>query len=365
MRILFYSEARAWSGSVRAFVAAARGLTARGHQVMFAGPPESAALGRVGASAGAGEALPFRGDGSVVGAALRLRPILARRFVEVVFVDDARAHLVAATAAWLADRAAVVRRVPVGTPPTLSPAGRVALRLATTGFALSSDDEVHGVLCLAPTPLQPVVIPLGVDVERYDDVRAMARAESGVAADTELIVCVADRDSRLRAATVLRAVALLAPRHPELRLAVVGAGSDSQEIRVHAAALRITKRVSFLGGRSDTQALFAAADLGWVVAGGDDGAFGTLDLLASRVPVLAERGTIAQSFVPDGIAGVLLPPDDPPNCAAAMARLLALAEERRAMGNAGRARVLRDFPESAMIQGFERAALAAGNRAQW
>jgi hypothetical protein len=35
------------------------------------------------------------------------------------------------------------------------------------------------------------------------------------------------------------------------------------------------------------------------------------------------------------------------------------------MGNAGRTRVQRDFPEISMIDGFERAVNAAGDRAKW
>jgi len=35
------------------------------------------------------------------------------------------------------------------------------------------------------------------------------------------------------------------------------------------------------------------------------------------------------------------------------------------MGNAGRARVQREFSESAMIDGFERAVNAAGDRTKW
>jgi glycosyltransferase involved in cell wall biosynthesis len=363
VRVLFYTETRAWTGSARAFAAAARGLEARGHQIIFACPPASAAEQYLPSNTC--EVLPLRPDSSIITAALRLRAVLARRFVEVVFVSGEREQVVAATAAWLADRASVVRRLPFGAPFEISRRGRFALRLAATGFAFGSEDDARAAPRLVPARLEPAVVPLGVDVQRYDLARSAARTELGLHADTELVVCIYDAASRTRLATVLRVVALLAPRHPALRLAVFGHDVDDQDLRVHAAALRVSKLVTFYGARDDMHDMLAAADIGWVLADGDDGAFATLDLLASRVPVLAERGTIARHFVPDGIAGLLLPPGDAPNAAAAAARLLALGEERAAMGNAGRARVARDFSEFAMVEGFERAALAAGNRAQW
>ena len=48
-----------------------------------------------------------------------------------------------------------------------------------------------------------------------------------------------------------------------------------------------------------------------------------------------------------------------------VAGFLTAEEKRIAMGNAGRNRVQRDFAEPAMIDGFERAVNAAGDRTKW
>ena len=64
----------------------------------------------------------------------------------------------------------------------------------------------------------------------------------------------------------------------------------------------------------------------------------------------------------NGITGVLLPPADPSDTASAVARFLSDDVQRAAMGNAGRTRVMRDFGEAAMIEGFAAAASAAANR---
>lgn len=164
---------------------------------------------------------------------------------------------------------------------------------------------------------------------------------------------------------MLRAVSLLAPNHPDLRLALIGPGSDDEDLRMHAAALGLTRIVTFAGERDDYLAVLRAADLGWVVTTGDAAAFACLDFMAMKVPVLAERGGIAGTYVADGITGLLLPPTDAPGTAAALARLLAHDDQRAAMGGAARARVAREFTEVAMLDGFERAAAAAADRSRW
>jgi glycosyltransferase involved in cell wall biosynthesis len=210
-----------------------------------------------------------------------------------------------------------------------------------------------------------VVAPLGVPALTYEAVRPASRPSLGLGAATRLIVCVCNGGTRTHVAHVLRVFALLAARHPELRLLIIGAGTDDDDLRLHAAALRIAKAVSFLPAYDDVLSIFAIAELGWVVADGDDGAYATLDLLASRVPVLADRGALAERYVPDGIAGLHLPPGDPHGAAAAIARLLGHDEQRAAMGGAGQARVARDYDEAAMVEAFESAAIAASDRALW
>ena len=108
-----------------------------------------------------------------------------------------------------------------------------------------------------------------------------------------------------------------------------------------------------------------AALAGWVVSSGDAGAYACLDFAALRVPVIAERSPLTQHYVAAGITGLLLAPGDASYTASAVASFLSAHETHAAMGNAGRTRVQRDFTESAMIDGFEQAVNAAGDRAKW
>lgn len=363
MRILFYVNSPDWNGSARATAALARGLSARGHAVTVACPTDS--LIEQHLERGAYEVLEVDGDASVASAAGQLRRALQKRFVQVVCAHSDRAQVVAATASRLAGRAAVLRRVAAGEKPIRSAGSSVALRFATTGFVFASGQDAHAAPPMPQARLKPVVVPLGVRSAVYDSVRPASRSATGVGAGTRVLVCIHDGGARVRAGNVLRVVALLAQRHPELRLIFLGPGSVDADLEVHAAALRISRVVSFLGERDDYLSMLALAELGWVVSSGDDGAYALLDLMGSRVPVIAERGTLAEQYVPDGIAGMVLPQGDAHDTAASVARLLARNDERAAMGAAANARVAREFTEEAMIEAFESAAVAASDRAIW
>lgn len=359
MRVLFYHTAAEWSGSARAFVIGAQGLVAHGATVTVVCRADSAAE-QAFASQGL-DVVSLAISDSVSRDAWRLRGVLKERFIEVVFLHTEREQLAASSAMRLAERGAVIRRIPVGGVAASGRGGRVAAKMATSRLLFSTDvDRTQ-----ANVGDRGFLAPLGVDIEKADDMRMTSRGTLGVEPGTQLMVCVADRKAKSRITTALRTVALLAPRHPELRLALVGSGCDDDDTHMHASALGVTPLVRFLGERDDMAAVVGAAEVGWVAADGDDGAFGCLDFMAAGVPVIAERTPLLSHYVPDGIAGVLLPPAHPNDTAATVANFLADNNQRVAMGKAGRTRVARDFTESAMIEGFISAASAAGDRALW
>ena len=357
MRVLFYHAASDWSGASRVFAVAARGLAARGDTVTVVCRADSAAE-QAFASQGL-DVVPVPINDSASRDAWRLRTVLKDRQIEVVFLHTEREQLVASSAMRLAGRGTVIRRIPAGGVASAGRGGRLAAKMATSRLLFSTEMDRAN----AGVGDRGFLAPLGVDIEKADEMRMTSRGTLGVEPGTQLMVCVADRKAKSRITTALRTVALLAPRHPELRLALVGSGCDDDDTHMHASALGVTSLVRFLGERDDMAAVVGAAEVGWVAADGDDGAFGCLDFMAAGVPVIAERSPLLALYVPDGIAGVLLPPAHPNDTAATVANFLADNDQRVAMGKAGRTRVARDFGEAAMVEGFAAAAGAVGDRA--
>ncbi len=368
MRILFLHCAREWSGTARAFAVAARGLAARGHNVTYLAEPHSnveqsaSRMANVASKISGGdpvdprdvasfEVSPFTCDGFWFATAWRMRRLFRQWDADIVFVHTDREHLIAAAACRIGGRGKVVRRTPSGGRLDSHMKGKLANWLTQTTY-LFSDEADKRPARLPANGARTAIARLGVDVSRYPD-----RAVPGEARpdDIRYIICVYDPTSRGRAATAIRTVAMLAPRHPYLRLLIFGPGSDSEDLRMQAAALDVMHLVSFLGERDDHLALMRDAELGWVVAEADTAVYGILDLMALGVPVIAAEGSIAGTYVANLISGSLIPPEDAASTAATVVTLLTSEEQRQAMGSAGRSRVAREFPERAMIDGFEAA----------
>jgi glycosyltransferase involved in cell wall biosynthesis len=362
VRALFYVGEQRWSGSARAFLAAARGLAKRGHEITVAGCDNSR-LARLASAAGLDTGAIDRSI-TTAGTTWDLRKVLLDRMVEVAFVFTERDQLIVSSAMRMAERGGVVRRVPSFEHIDLQSSGRLALKIAACGVLFSTDREAHDVEAPGWT-IPPAVAPLGVDATSYDSIRPIPRADIDVPPQGMLVACVYEPSGRQRLATVFRTMAFIGPRHPDLHVVVVGPGSRDEELRLHAAAVGVNSIINFVGDREDQLAVLRAASVGWVVAGDDAGAFGCLDLMALRMPIIAERSALTQHYVAAGITGVLLAPGDAARTASAVAAFLAHEDRRIAMGNAGRTRVQRDFTESAMVDGFEKAALAAADRANW
>jgi glycosyltransferase involved in cell wall biosynthesis len=362
MRVLFYLGDKEWSGCARAMLAAARGLEARGHQITVACCADS----RLNALAqGAGlDVVAINGTSIAASGVWDLRKVLHERFVEVVIVTTERDQLIVSSAMRLAERGAVLRRVASFDRMELQRGGKLALKIATAGLIVTTDRELKAINHTG-WPIPASVVPLGVDAASYDGVQAETRNAIGAPPHGLVIACSYNVAGRHRIATVFRTLSLLAPRHPNMHVVVVGPGSLDEELRLHTAALGVGAVFSFLGEREDELSVMRAADVGWVAAEDDSAAYACLDFMGLHMPVIAERSSLTQHYVADGISGLLLSPGDPPYTASCVAEFLATPDKYIAMGNAGRTRVQRDFTETAMIDAFERAVDAAGDRTKW
>jgi glycosyltransferase involved in cell wall biosynthesis len=373
VHVLFLHTAREWSGTARVFARAARGVSERGAKVTLLVTPDSNVHLAVSPRRDPGqprhtpipepfEIIPFSTEGWFFSAARRLKNIFRRWDADSIFVATDREHLIAATACRLSGNGSVIRWTPAGRKLEMSFAGRFGARLARTSYLFASEKD-RRMANVPKNAIESAVAEIGVDLASYPTNGAKGSIVDGDSATEQkqaeplkYIVCVYDPTSRGRAATAIRTMSMLSPRHPNLRLMIVGPGSDDEDLRMQAAALRVLHLVSFLGDRDDVVSLMRDAHLGWVVADADTGAYGILDLMALGVPTVASEDGIAQRYIANGISGALYPPDDSASTAATVAGMLVSEDARETMGKAARTRVAREFPESQMIEAFDRAA---------
>ncbi|MHB1310370.1 MAG: glycosyltransferase family protein [Gemmatimonadaceae bacterium] len=361
MRACFVVRQPAWSGNARAFADAATLLAARGYETCFAVPAASETA-RV-LTAGGHDVIGLTGGGGRLRAGWRLRGVVARRLIEVLFVHDDREHLEAAAAVRLAGRGAVVRRTPSTERLTLGRDGRLAMRLAATGFVFAHADDVRGATPPRGALAAHVAVPGVRAVEPPPAPAGIIGAAVGDAGSPRLAI-ISGIDRRHETLLALRTLALLAPRLPALRATVFTPAADVDAVRLEAAALGVADRIEWRAAGAPRGDALARARLAWVVASADDAAFAHLDALAHGVPVLAERTPVAERFVDDGITGQLRRRSDEAGWASVIAAALADRARQATMSAAARRAAAR-WPFEAGAEGWLQVTEAARDRARW
>ena len=147
---------------------------------------------------------------------------------------------------------------------------------------------------------------------------------------------------------LLQAMALLRPA-PEHRLYIAGGGSQREALASQAAGLGLADRVAFLGPRPDVPRLLSAAD-GVVLSSAHEGMPNALmeAFAAGRPAVATDVGGVREVLV-HGESGLLVPPLDAAELAAAMQHLMELPPEAlEELGASGQRHVEARFSVGAM-----------------
>jgi glycosyltransferase involved in cell wall biosynthesis len=202
------------------------------------------------------------------------------------------------------------------------------------------------------------VIPRGIDIEaftpehvttaRVDAVRKQWGLQPG-----KPVIVLPNRLTRWKGQLVfLEALARLPDRNFEAVMVGDAQQRDTyvDELRTTIDRLDLSKVVRIPGHCSDMPAAFMAADL-IVTPSIEPEAFGRVAVEAQAMarPIVASKLGAQTETVVEGTTGFLFPPGDAEALAKAMQAALALPpEKRKAMGEAGRNRVLRTYTVDAM-----------------
>ena len=204
-----------------------------------------------------------------------------------------------------------------------------ALRSATACICVShSLRELvvrHGV-----APERTTVIQNAIDRDAFrPGDRAAARVSLGLDQSVPLVVSVGHLVVRKRHHVLIEAFARLRRRHPEARLAIIGAVAFEAEyperLQRTAADLGVADAVQFVGNVPQSRVVewLHAADVFALGTEREGCCNAVLEALACGLPVVTTPAGDNAWFVKDGVNGCLVPVDDPGAMEAALARILA------------------------------------------
>ncbi|MGH2718693.1 MAG: glycosyltransferase family 4 protein [Actinomycetota bacterium] len=223
-----------------------------------------------------------------------------------------------------------------------------ALGEAAVALPVSSFTE-EAIRRLLPHPPPAVIVRPGVDTDRFAPSVPPAFAPPG-GGPVVLTVCRLIR--RKGPATLIAALPRILERHPGATLAIVGGGPDRHRLEHAAVSAGVASSVNFLGPQpwSSIGGFYAAADVFALptrerFAGLETEGFPLvyLEAAAAGLPVVAGAAGGVRDGVVEGETGMIVDGRSPEETAGAIMGLLDDPARARAMGEAGRQRVLSDF----------------------
>jgi glycosyltransferase involved in cell wall biosynthesis len=152
--------------------------------------------------------------------------------------------------------------------------------------------------------------------------------------------------ARKRHADVLRALAVLGPRHPTLRYAIVGDGPERVALEGLATRLGIAARVDFYGQLAPAEAIERARRCTLFVMPSTEEAFGVayVEAMAAGLPAIGCRGEPGpEEIAAAGDGFLLVPPGDIERLTQRIDELLSDPQRLREAGQRARATVAANF----------------------
>jgi glycosyltransferase involved in cell wall biosynthesis len=200
-----------------------------------------------------------------------------------------------------------------------------------------------------------VVIPNGVDTDLFQPGRdCRIRSQIGVPEDAILVGAIGNVRPAKGYEVLLHAARILVKRSERFYFVIAGecSGSLGAELLELRDRLGLASRVTFLGLRSDVDALLRNLDV-FVLSSLSEGfSIACVEAMACGLPVVATRCGGPQEIL-DERTGVLVKPNDPDELADAIWRVVFSDLLTAGLAAAGRKRVLDEYSLPKMLTRYE------------
>lgn len=154
--------------------------------------------------------------------------------------------------------------------------------------------------------------------------------------------------------TLIRSIAALRDRFPNVRLAIVGDGASRASLESLTTELGITDRVIFFGYQRNVADFLSSFDLLVSASRDNEGCSNSiLEAMALGVPVIATNTGGNQELAQNGHTGLLVPADDVTVLSQAIAGVLEAPDEAAAMAQRAREMIGERFSVRRMVSDYE------------
>jgi glycosyltransferase involved in cell wall biosynthesis len=202
----------------------------------------------------------------------------------------------------------------------------------------------------------------GIPVERFTwspERRTQARKALGLQEHDLVIGCVGRLVSLKNHHRMVAVMPELLPRHPNLKLVIVGDGERAQALQEQVSEAGLNRSVILAGQRTQISDLLPAFDIFAQPSQTEGLSIALLEACATALAVVATRVGGNPEIIQDGQTGVLIAVDDNRALTQALARLLDDPVMRHKLGQQAQQWVQDNASSTALQQAYDRCYLAA------
>jgi L-malate glycosyltransferase len=284
-------------------------------------------------------------------AAAKIRSILADGRIELVHANEAHA----ATASWLAlwrTKLPFVISRRVGYP--LSKAWIAQARYRSADCIVANSQWVADQAIASGAEAGKVrIVYEGVEIPALPTAaqRAQARKRWNVAEAAPVLGCVGVLLPDKGQEWLIRALVEVRRDFPQARLILAGDGSSRHDLETLANQLGVSNEVIFAGFVKDVESVYAALDVFLLPSFFEAFNNSLLAAMAYEIPAIAfSRGALGE-IIEDQKSGLLVSGPQVEEIAGKIRRVLDDRQFARALGQAGRTRVIEHFTADHMVDG--------------
>ena len=234
---------------------------------------------------------------------------------------------------------------------------KLAAALTDAMIVVAEPDIAKGLRESIGRPEQYHLIRSAISLERFDPAAvdgAAARHELGLPPDAPVLGNVGRFSAQKNPLDWVRVAARVARALPDCRFLLVGDGPLRAEVEALIADRGLTERFVLTGLRRDVPRLLAAMDVFLLTSLWEGLPRVIPQAMSMRVPVVANRADGTVEAITHGATGFLAEPGDLDALAAHCLTLLRDPEQRRVMGERGRAFATHEFDVREMVTRIDR-----------
>ncbi|MGD9849873.1 MAG: glycosyltransferase family 4 protein [Nitrospirales bacterium] len=355
-RILHTESSTGLGGQELRILSEAKGMMARGHQVVIAAPSTSP-LAKFASNEGIPyEIIPVGFDGW-----RRLVPLflgcITRHHIQVVHTHGSQDSWTASLAGRFSKEKPVIVRARHKSTP-ISRTFRHGVLYRYLPHAVVTTGEFVRQQCIRDNRLSPDTvfsIPTGVDLQRFRPglPSATLRGALGIAENAPVVGTVTFLRHEKGSHILIEAVGLLRKAFPRLRCLIVGTGPEYPNLLDLIRQRRLDSMIVFPGLRNDIPALLSLLNV-FVLPSLEEGMPQSLtQALAMECPVVASDVGAVPEVIQEGQTGLLVPARNPQVLAEKVAFLLSHPEQGKQMGQTGRKMIEQGYSIEKMLDQTE------------